>query len=93
MWILSKWQINKNTQRAKTHAKEIETLLHDIEWAETSAANEVVKRKAPEEMTARELTTQALAVQEESTAATDRIKKNLLETEQVSSEFLARVGC
>jgi SNARE protein len=72
--------------RAKTYEKDIQQFMQDVEYAEISSSNDPTQqpRRNVEEMTAKELTTQALAVQDMSLAATDRIKKTVLETEQIA---------
>ncbi|TPX49374.1 hypothetical protein SeMB42_g01821 [Synchytrium endobioticum] len=74
----------KWNERATEYANRMTKFQQDIEWAEKSADQEnMIKPKTIEQMTAREVTTQALQVQEESLAATNRTRAVVEQTIQM----------
>ncbi|KAJ3191486.1 hypothetical protein HK101_007668 [Irineochytrium annulatum] len=73
----------------ETKAKDYETtigkLLQDVDWAETTAKGDEVKRKPVEELTAKETTQMAMQVQEQTLQSTSRAKQIVEETIQIGA--------
>ncbi|KAJ3111815.1 hypothetical protein HDU96_005327 [Phlyctochytrium bullatum] len=70
--------------RAKQYEARIGKLLQDVDWAETTAKGDAQK-KAPEEMTAKEMTQAAIQVQEQTLESTARAKHLIAETVEVKN--------
>ncbi|KAJ3139125.1 hypothetical protein HK100_011823 [Physocladia obscura] len=69
--------------KAKQYETEIGQLLQDVEWAETTAKSNDpggVKKPTIDEMTTKEVTKQAMMVQNETKGATERILRNIDQT-------------
>lgn len=74
--------------RAKDYETQIARLLQDVEWSENSARGDAAsgsKKKTVDEMTAKELTTQAIELQQDTKAATSRIIQVVEETQQIGA--------
>ncbi|KAJ3074424.1 hypothetical protein HDU98_011301 [Podochytrium sp. JEL0797] len=78
--------------KAKGYEGEIAQLMHDVEWAETTAksgAAEEPKKRTVDEMAPKELTQQAMMVQDqthEATSRTKRIVEQTLEVRRMSTD-------
>ncbi|KAI9091827.1 hypothetical protein DFS34DRAFT_653284 [Phlyctochytrium arcticum] len=74
--VAAEWE-----NKQKTYLNRINKLQQDIEWAETSAERDDMKRKANvEEMTAKEITQTAIVIQEQTQQSTTRAKRMVEET-------------
>ncbi|KAJ3026943.1 UNVERIFIED_CONTAM: hypothetical protein HDU68_004790 [Siphonaria sp. JEL0065] len=73
--------------KAKGYEAEIGQLLQDVEWAETTAKSggDEPKKRTPDEMTAKELTQQAMVVQEQTHEATARTKRIVEQTIEIGA--------
>ncbi|TPX35679.1 hypothetical protein SmJEL517_g01906 [Synchytrium microbalum] len=78
----------KWNERATEYGTKMTKLQQDIDWAEKATDSESIpKPKNVDQMTAKEVTTQALATQEESLAATSRTKAIVEQTIQMGGNI------
>ncbi|KAJ3214939.1 hypothetical protein HDU67_001027 [Dinochytrium kinnereticum] len=71
--------------KVKGYDAKIAKLLQDVEWSETTAKGDDVKKKPTEEMTAKEMTQTAIQVQEQTMESTSRAKQIVGETIQIGA--------
>ncbi|KAI8814005.1 hypothetical protein BJ742DRAFT_672393, partial [Cladochytrium replicatum] len=76
----AEWEI-----KAKAYDATISKLLQDVEWAETSVERDDAKKRPVEEMATKEITTQALQLQEKTQEKTSRIRGIVEETIQIGT--------
>ncbi|KAI8828627.1 hypothetical protein HDU77_002735 [Chytriomyces hyalinus] len=83
---LPKEQVAEWEAKAKQYEAEIGRLLQDVEWAETTAKTgaEPVKRTV-DDMTAKEIAQQAMQIQDQTNAATDRTKQIVAQTIEIGA--------
>ncbi|KAJ3185366.1 hypothetical protein HDU85_001416 [Gaertneriomyces sp. JEL0708] len=67
-------------QKAKAYDARIAKLTQDVEWAETSASRDDLKKKQVDDMTTKEITGTALQIQEQTQQSTARAKRMVEET-------------
>ncbi|KAI9332525.1 hypothetical protein BDR26DRAFT_869235 [Obelidium mucronatum] len=86
---LPKDQVADWEAKAKQYETEIGQLLQDVDWAETTGKNggggDEQKKRTPDEMTAKELTQQAMVVQEQTHEATSRTKRIVEQTIEIGA--------
>ncbi|KAI8907333.1 hypothetical protein EDD86DRAFT_255692 [Gorgonomyces haynaldii] len=79
-------------KKAKGYEERLGKLSQDVEWAETTNQDkEQTKKKTIDEMTAIDMTRQALQTQEQTQQATGRAKKALEETLQIAGQVQLEV--
>ncbi|KAJ3329819.1 hypothetical protein HDU76_007087 [Blyttiomyces sp. JEL0837] len=71
--------------KVKQYETTIGKLLQDVEWAETSAKGEEVKKKQVDDMTAKEITTQAIQIQQQTQESTTRAKRIVEQTIEIGT--------
>ncbi|KAI8618899.1 hypothetical protein BC830DRAFT_1106530 [Chytriomyces sp. MP71] len=72
--------------KAKQYEAEIAKLFQDVEWAETTAKSDgEPKKRTTDEMTAKEITQQAMVVQDQTNAATNRAKVMVQQTIEIGA--------
>ncbi|KAJ1548390.1 hypothetical protein HK096_002011, partial [Nowakowskiella sp. JEL0078] len=74
-------------KKAKDAEAQIQKLWQDVEWAETSSERPEVNKKTIEQMTAKEVTGQALQLQEQVQERTGRVKQIVANTLDMANDI------